>query len=96
VNEDFALGRHLAELVDGLAPVGGAVGRLGGRYDQRRRVSVPRQLVSLVLVQFLAVTVPVHLSRRVTRADAAAEHRLLRGQQRCIVEILQQLRSSAG
>jgi len=92
VNDDFTLGLDFAEFVDGLTPVGGAVSRLGRSDDERRHVAVPCHLVSLALEDLFTVAVPTHLGGRVPCADAAAQHRLLRGHQRRVGEILQQLR----
>jgi len=92
VNDDFTLGLDFAEFVDGLTPVGGAVSRLGRSDDERRHVAVPCHLVSLALEDLFTVAVPTHLDGRVPCADAAAQHRLLRGHQRRVGEILQQLR----
>jgi len=96
VNDDGTLGLDFAVFVDGLTPVGGAVGRLRGRYDERHRIAVGRHLVSLVLEDLLTVAVPVHLGGRVAGADAAAEYRLLRRHPRRVGQFFQQLRRRSG
>jgi len=85
VNDKAAVGLDFAEFVGGFAPIGGAIGRLAGRYDQWSRISISRHLVSLVLVDLLVVSVPVYVGRGVTNADAAAENGFLRGDQSNIV-----------
>jgi len=90
---EFALGVDSTQLVDCLTPIRARVGDAAVGESQRGYVVVVRQTISLALIQFLAVLVPVRRRRRLAGVDLALQCRLLPGLRRPVRQRLQHLRS---
>lgn len=91
VNHDAALCFHTTELVCGLTPVGGAVGRLYLFARQRQTFPILRQFILLTLVDLLALAEPLHLGRWLAKVDAARQLHLAWSNEHCVFQVLDEL-----
>ena len=73
---ESTVGVDSGQLVDGLTAVRTRVGDHAVGKPQRRHVLAVRQMVSLAVVQFLAVLVPVNRRRRVAGVYLAPQYGL--------------------